>query len=228
MPSLHPASRIKEYQDFINRVYGLQNDRYFSMWDMMSNIERFTMRGLKGIRKGDREKTKINLVIALSWFMSVMNRLHIDLEEEVWKRFPFICSYCASSPCNCKKEKIETRQKLTIDESRRPRSIREFQLMFEQIYPHDLRTIEHAGVHLAEELGEFSEAFFTHESRHGSEDFDKIMIEAADFFSCIVGVFNSIGLDLANELSLIFGNNCHVCKKAPCECNFSSIVEFRS
>jgi hypothetical protein len=88
MASVKPDISLKEYQNFVQEVYGLPNDRYFSTWDMISNMERFMMRGLKGIRKGDREKTKLNVLIALSWFISIMNQLHIDIEEEIWKRFP--------------------------------------------------------------------------------------------------------------------------------------------
>ena len=89
MASVKENTTIKEYQNFVEEVYRLPNDRDFSLWDMISNVERFMMRGLKGIRKGDREKTKTNLLIAFSWFMSIMNQLHIDIEERVWRRFPY-------------------------------------------------------------------------------------------------------------------------------------------
>jgi len=88
MASVKQNTTIREYQNFVKEVYGLSNDRYFNLWDMVINVERFMMRGLKGIRKGDKEKTKINLLIAFSWFMSMMNRLHIDIENQIWKRFP--------------------------------------------------------------------------------------------------------------------------------------------
>jgi len=102
---------IKEYQNFIKEVYGLPNDRYFSIWDMLTNVERFAMRGLKGIRKKDKERTKINLLVSLSWFMSMMNQFHIDIENEIWKRFPYLCSYCASCPCLCKEKKVKKKAK---------------------------------------------------------------------------------------------------------------------
>ena len=100
MASVKQYTTIREYQNFVKEVYGLPNDRYFGVWDMISNVERFTMRGLKGIRKRNKEKTKINLLIAFSWFMSTMNRLHVDIENQVWERFPYLCSYCSSCPCS--------------------------------------------------------------------------------------------------------------------------------
>ena len=85
MPSVKPDTTIREYQDFVQEVYGLSNARYFDTKDMLTNIGLFTKRGIKGIRKKDVEKTKINLLIAESWYMSLMNAFRIDVEQEVWK-----------------------------------------------------------------------------------------------------------------------------------------------
>jgi hypothetical protein len=79
MPQFKPDSTIKEYQHFVKDVYGLSNDRYFNLQDMLANVERFMTRSLKGIRKGDNEKIKLNLMISLSWFISMMNQLHINI-----------------------------------------------------------------------------------------------------------------------------------------------------
>jgi len=228
MPNVTKNISIKEYQDFVSQVYGLPNDRYFSLWDMLSNVERFSMRGLKGIRKEDNQKTKTNFIIALSWFTSMMNRFRIDLEEKVWQRFPYLCSYCVSCPCECKKEKIESRRKAKIDDLKRPKNFEGFQDMFSEIYPPDLRTSDHAGIHLAEEIGEFSEAILAYRGAHRDEDFKKMELESADVFSCFVGIFNSLGVSIAGELSSMFLDNCHVCHLAPCECKFIDITKFES
>jgi len=228
MNSIRENTTIKEYQEFVKEVYGFSNDRYFNLWDMVSNIERFTMRGLKGIRKKDIKKTKINLLIALSWFMSTMNQLHIDIENEIWKRFPYLCSYCGFGPCSCREKKIEGRKEVLVNDSKKPKTLQEFQRMFKIIYPPDARTIEYAGVHLAEEIGEFSEAVLVYRGKHKDEDFKNIKLEAADFYSCMAGVFNSIEIDMAKELSIMFSNNCHICKKSPCICDFEDITRFKS
>jgi NTP pyrophosphatase (non-canonical NTP hydrolase) len=219
---------IKDYQNFINEVYGLPNERHFSLWDMLSNTERFMMRSLKGIRKNDYNKTKINLLISLSWFVSLLNRFHIDLEDAVWKRFPYMCSYCASCPCSCKERELKSRKSITIDDTKRPTTLEDFQNMFKEIYPPSKRTVDHAGIHMAEEFGEFSESILTYMGEHREELFEKIISEAADIFSCIIGLFNSLGMNLAKELSDRFSDNCHICHKSPCECNFNSIVNFKS
>ncbi len=105
MASIKKDSTIREYQNFTNDVYGLNNDRYFSREDMLIQIQRFIMRALKGIRKDDQEKVKTNLLIAFSWFTSLINQWHLNLEDEIWQRFPYLCSYCASCPCACKEKR---------------------------------------------------------------------------------------------------------------------------
>jgi NTP pyrophosphatase (non-canonical NTP hydrolase) len=227
MPHISQNTTIKEYQNFVNEIYGLSNDRYFSLWDMLSNVERFTMRGLKGIRKKDYEKTKLNILISLSWFSSLLNRLHIDLEDAVWKRFPYLCSYCATCPCSCKERGIKTRENVQISNLKRPSTLEEYQTMFKKIYPPEKRSIEDAGIHLAEELGEFSEAVLKHMGEHKDEFFEEIISESADIFSCIISLFNSLNTNMAKELSIMFSNNCHICRKCPCKCSFNYVVNFK-
>ena len=100
--------------------------------------------------------------------------------------------------------------------------------MFKEIYPPEKRSLEHAGVHLAEELGEFSEVILVYRGERKEEDFEEIKLEAADLFSCLMGVFNVLGINVAKELSIMFSNNCHVCKNAPCTCSFTDITRFKS
>ena len=228
MARVRKNTTIKQYQDFVEEVYGLSNDRHYSAWDMLTNVERFTMRGLKGIRKQDPEKTRKNLIIAISWFISMMNQLHIDLEDETWKRFPYLCSYCGSCPCKCKEKKPSKRKKVRVNKSKRPKTLEEYQIMFSKLYPAGERTLDHAGIHLAEECGEFSEAILVYRGNHQDKDFEQIELEVADMFSCFLGVFNSLGISLAKELSIEFSNNCHACKKSPCQCSFINVAKFKS
>jgi len=219
---------LNEYQGFIFSVYGFPDDRHFTTNDMLVNIQRFLMRGLKGIRKDDIEKTKFNLLISLSWTMSLLNRLHVKIEDEVWHRFPYVCSHCGVCPCLCDKKGAKKRKKIKINNKLKPKKIQKFQEMFEKIYPSNKRNLENAGIHLAEELGELSEAILAYRGSHSEKDFNNIKLEAADLISCLFAAFNSMGLDLAEELSVMFTNNCHECKKSPCICNFRDIVNFRS
>lgn len=228
MASIKPNTTIREYQNFVQQVYGVPNDQHWDTQEMLTNTQRFTMRGMKGIRKGNTAKITLNLLITLTWFGSLMNRLHIDLEQEIWNRFPYMCSYCAHCPCVCKGQKVKTRKKVVFNEKKRPKTLADFQDMFKAIYPPETRSIEHVGIHLAEEMGELSEAVLQYQSFRNKEDFMKITQEAADFFSCIMGVCNSMRVSVARELSHLFSKNCHICKRAPCECSFPFVANFKS
>ncbi len=155
MASVAANTTIKQYQEFVNVVYRMPNDRNFGTWDMISNLERFSMRALKGIRKDDPDKTRINLLIAFSWFTSINNQLHIDMEKEVWSRFPSLCSYCGASPCRCKESKTKTRQAVKPINGNKPVTMQDFQQMFQAIYPAENRTLEQAGIHLQRSLASF-------------------------------------------------------------------------
>lgn len=228
MPRFQKNQSLSEFQAFVKDVYGLPNDRSYSLESLLTQQQRFSMRALKGIRKRDKEKIKFNLLISLSWFMSIANRLHIDVEDCVWKRFPMLCSYCAGKPCRCRKIKPSKRQKVRIDNALRPHALSEFQEMFRLIYPVKSRTLADAGVHLAEEMGEVAEAIHHYYGQHLHRQFNDIRYEIADFMSCAFGVANSAEINVAEELGKMFSNNCHVCHKAPCVCSFSFVSKIET
>lgn len=219
---------LSDYQKLVNTIYGPNNSRYFTVDDMLTNINRFAMRSLKGIRKNDVEKIKINTVISLSWFTSLMNQLEIDLGNEVWHRFPYLCSYCGECPCVCKTKKVKKRTEIKVNEKTRPKNIHDLQVMFNEIYPTKSRTLEHAGIHLAEEVGELSEAVLKFRGLHTKEALDDVRLEAADLFSCFMGVCNSINFDYEKELSSLFSHGCHACHKTPCACEYDFIISYKS
>jgi NTP pyrophosphatase (non-canonical NTP hydrolase) len=228
MAQTHRNQSIRQFQALNAKIYGLPNDQIYSIFDLLTQMQRFTMRALKGIRKDDTTKLRTNLLISFSWMMAIANRMHIDVEEQIWKRFPALCSYCGFAPCKCKKIHPKKRIKIKIDQPRRPTTMNGFQEMFRSIYPPESRTVSDAGVHLAEETGEVGEAIHNFLGQHLQKQFDDIELEIADYASCIFGVANSAPFDIAPELEKMFKNGCHVCHKTPCICRFSEVVIFKS
>lgn len=226
--SFRSGGTLKEFQKLISDIYALPDDRLYSVWDLLTQEQRFTMRALKGIRKGDVEKIQLNLLIAFAWHMAVANRMHVDIEDEVWSRFPYQCSYCAHAPCLCKTTKATTRPTLTVDDTLRPPTLSGFQAMFKAVYPPGGRTVADAGVHLAEEMGEVSEALHNYLGEHREEQFREVRFELADYVSCLFGLANSINLDIATHLEGMFTNGCHVCHEVPCICSFTEVSKLAS
>jgi len=227
MASVLENASIQDFQEFVNMVYVLPNDMDYELGEMLLNLQRSATRSIKGIRQGDSEKAKTNTLLSLSWFTSTMIRLHINVEEALWKRFPYLCSYCGKLPCSCKKEAVHKRRNVPVNDSKRPETIKEFQQMFNEIYPPSTRTLEIAGLHLAEELGELSQAIQVFRWGKSDSDFEIVAKEAADYLSTVFGVFNSLKADLGKELAKAFYDNCHACHKAPCECQYPFVKRFK-
>jgi NTP pyrophosphatase (non-canonical NTP hydrolase) len=225
MASFRKIDTLGDFQKFIRDVYAVPDDQLWSIWDLLAHQQRFAMRALKGIRKGDAEKIRVNLLISFSWLMAIVNRFSMNIEDEAWRRFPYLCSYCGKCPCVCKETKPSSRLKPKINDALRPHSLAEFQAMFAEIYPAPGRMIGDAGIHLAEEMGEVSEAIHNYFGQHRQKQFDAIKLEMADLTSCFFGVANSAGIDVAREFAKMYPNNCHICHEAPCVCSFSEVAQ---
>lgn len=228
MASFKKGNSLKDLQSISYEIYGLLNDRNYSISDLLSNLQKFTMRALKGIRKNDIEKIDINLLIAISWLMAIANRLHIDVQTATIEKFAFVCSYCKTCPCSCKKNKVTRRVNLTKSNKIIVRTLKQFQEMFSMIYPPETRNLTNAGIHMAEETGELSEAIHNFQGEHLEKQFENIKSEMADYISCFFGVINSLDLNLEKELMDKYSNNCHECHKAPCVCTYSFASSYKS
>ncbi len=219
---------LQDFQLLIHNVYGVTDDRDYSTWDLCSHVERYSLRAVKGIRKEQIDKIRLNLLVAMSWAMSFGNRFHIEVDEEVWKHFPYLCTYCGDTPCQCKALKSSGRKNVVVNELKRPKTLKECQKMFELIYPSASRNLVDAGIHLAEEVGEIVEAVQIYLGEHKVEDMKQISLELADYFSCIFAVANSAGIDIADELEKMYANGCPICKHLVCECTFSTTTHHLS
>lgn len=219
MVALREEASFTHLQHVVGDVYGLPNDRWFDLGDMITNVHRFSMRGVKAIRKQAPELADLDLAIALSWFMSTANRLNLRIDQALWDRFQYRCWYCQGCPCACP-------QMASAPTRPAPRSIDEFQTMFNEIYPPTKRTDAEAVAHMAEELGELAEAILMYRTRHTPEDLKQVELEAADFVSCLFGVYNSLGRSLMETLLVLFADNCHECNRAPCICEFNFVLNY--
>ena len=127
-----------------------------------------------------------------------------------------------------KANKSSERAQVKPDLTKRPHGLAAFQKMFAEIYPPKGRTPADAGVHLAEEMGEVSEAVHNYLGQHLQKQFQGVRVELADLVSCIFGVANSFNIDVAKELETMYSKNCHVCHEAPCVCSFSEVAALES
>jgi NTP pyrophosphatase (non-canonical NTP hydrolase) len=222
-----PQGSLPELQKRTSEIYGVANDRMFSIDDMLSLQLRFTLRAIKGIRQGNPGRIAANLPTAFSFFLSLLNRLHIDLQRAVWARFPGQCPYCRGTPCSCGDVKPNFNDALT-PRGTEPQTIHEIQEMFQKIYPKTEKDLLKAGVHLAEEAGEVTESIRNWMGLHQKNTFRPIIDESADYASCFFTTANAAGIQLEPLLVAFTTNGCHACGQTQCACTFESIISYKS
>lgn len=177
---------------------------------------------LKAVRKGQKEKVSYHACMTLSWALGMANRFHLNIEEEVWKRFPGVCPYCNQEICVCGKRRPKNRKQVKVDPRLRPSSCHGYQLMFAKIYP---QTLAEAASHLAEEVSEVDQAIRHYIGMHKEELFQHAVLELVDVVTTLFAVANNVKFDLAIEMEQWFADGCPGCGKSPCDCKYEDTVE---
>ena len=206
------------FQELNRRIYLQQNDRNYPTTYMVSRLHRYATRILKAVRKDDVGKTPYHLSMAFSWSTALANRYHVDLGEEMWKRFPGVCPYCTDAPCSCK-ERLDRRSRIEDITGQKPETMVEFQMMFRRIYP--ANTIRDSAMHLAEEVGELDEAIEHYAGTHQGNLFEEIVIELVDEITNICAVASCLNVDLAFAMEQNFAHGCPKCVGTPCTCGYT-------
>lgn len=159
-------------------------------------------------RKKKREKFNMTdaLCKALGWYFPLLAKLQVrSVEALVFRKFPNVCPYCRHKPhreVECKQVK-GTEKTLNHKDvvaafhanwPQRPKTLREWQKMFADIYPRNINDTGRSSLGLMEELGEFAEALRVSEV-HPQYFFG----EAADIFSYLMGLANEHEMREAQE-----------------------------
>lgn len=211
---------LKGFQEFNRDVYRVQNDRNYSNPQMVSRMHRYSTRVQKAVRKDDTEHLHYWLCMAFSWSLALGNRFHLDLDDEMWKRFPGICPYCKDTRCSCHKQRPAERSRDLTAAIDRPKTLRGYQQMFAVIYGHN--TLRDAAEHLNEEIGEVDEAVEHYLGTHNPVLFEEIVIELVDAVTNMFAVATCMKLDLAVETEKVFKNGCPKCFDIPCKCGYTT------
>ena len=214
---------LADFQKHQWNVYGVQNDQYFEVMEMISRMNQYLGSVMKAVRQNDRKHLPYYLSTGFFWLLALANRLHINLQDEAWKRFPGVCPYCGEVPCKksagkiCKKHADDRLEKLRA-KGRRPKAILGFQRMFQYIYPHN--TLEISAMHLLEEGIEVGHAYENFRGRRIRMMLEKTVMEMVDVFANICAVANCADINLSIEALKIFGKGCPKCSERHCQCRF--------
>lgn len=91
---------IREFQDSIRQIYLTRDtkrgpDRTF-LW-FLEEVGELT----RSYRRAEKGNIGQEMADVIAWLASMANLLDVDLEEELSKKYPRICSLCRSNPCVC-------------------------------------------------------------------------------------------------------------------------------
>jgi NTP pyrophosphatase (non-canonical NTP hydrolase) len=91
---------IREFQDSIRQIYLARDakrgeDKTF-LW-LLEEVGELT----RAYRRRDKENVGEEMADVIAWIASMANLLSVDLEGEIFKKYPNVCSLCRSNPCIC-------------------------------------------------------------------------------------------------------------------------------
>lgn len=211
---------LEIFQGLNWKIYQVNDDRHCgSAFDIISYLHRDITRILKAVRKEKHEGLGKRICVTISWAFAVASRFHINVADEAWKRFPGCCPYCKGASCVCK-ERASSRQTVTAARDR-PISLRDWQAMFAAIYPNN--KLQDSVMHLAEEIGELSEAVRNFFAVHSDDSFSNISEEIVDIFANILGVANCLDFDVAALLADYYKDGCPKCHQSSCKCGYVAV-----
>jgi NTP pyrophosphatase (non-canonical NTP hydrolase) len=177
-------------------------------------------------RKKKREGVTVTdaLCKALGWYFPLLAKFRVrSVEDLVFRKYPYVCPYCRRAPhedSDCKAVR-GTSSTVNHDALRaayirnsplRPKSLNEWQTMFQKIYPRgpeDKRSV----IGLFEEIGELAEAIRVFEPHP-----EYFAGEAADVFSYLMGVANELGIRMLQEDNAEFSLQDEFLKRYPGLC----------
>ncbi len=195
------------------KIYQVPDDRLYSIQDLIFNHHKFIFLLQKDLQK--KQQTYPNLDIAASWFFTLVNRYHVDLEKKAWQRYSYKCPFCLEIPCFCKNE-AKSPKKTGRPASRKPKDLNQWQEMTKKIYPNDKE--DQVFFLLLNNLNKLI-YLIRHFDRKKTK-FSEIENASVDHFVLILRLYNSLGINLSKNFQKKFSHGCYVCHKSPCICNY--------
>ena len=182
------------------------------------------------------DNTETFLAKSIGWWLALCGKIGVpNVEEMLWRKFPYVCSYCRENPHNAMKcrrptlgtDEINWRSLKEIgnnNKENKPSALKEWQEMFAHLYANDdsSEVLKIFG-RIQQELGEMAEAVRLVPVSHAY-----FMNEAVDVFAWIMRLANfeemnrrdpgDIGVTLERAMWDEYPGSCKYCRSKPCKC----------
>jgi hypothetical protein len=229
---------LDDWYRTINRIYLDQNfyrDRASVFGHLVEVVGGLSLLGTEKEKPGIDPRTFLPKAIA--WWLALCGKMGVrSVEAMLWAKFSYVCPYCRKCPHlndPCRETKREHRgpdwgalgEIGNANETKKPRTIIEWQRMFYDIYPTpNDPTYATPILRFTEEMGELAEAVRIAQVAPGY-----FLSEASDVFAWLMNLQNvshskrnlahsQRGNDIADEFALAYPDNCRDCGGLVCTC----------
>lgn len=218
----------------INEIYGEVNKgRDFEyIYSYLCRNSSYLSRSI--LRDGD---SRLFFAKSFSWLFSVAAKLEIDLGDVFRKKYPGVCPYCITSPCQCNETHRApakdiaahavryslTNMYYTDINSSAELSLEKAISRMGEIYPANKAIWKTFGSfyhfsRLFEELGEVHEAYSSYKKNGEKLKLEEELADVTAWLLSAWGIHHKSG-SLSDCLMDYYIDNCPVCKKPSCVCN---------
>lgn len=192
-------------------IYSIPDDRLYSVEDQLYNHQKF-------LKNYFKIQDKLDLIVSIAWLLALLNRLHIPIEELLWRRYAYKCPRCMDIPCNCSNNPVTKLHKTGRPPSRKPENLDRWQEIISKIYPQSSTAdLEKMIFDLLEDLNSIFRLFVREKKK---AQFKELEIKTTDYVANMIRLFNLAGLCISREYSELFKDGCYVCHETPCVCNY--------
>ena len=236
----HKEMRLNEWAEMFREIYFPTQNYNRSKIEIFVHLIKVFGGGSRFLfRTSDPDGSRDYLAKIFGWYCALANRLQIDLEETLWRKYPGVCPRCMQAVCMCERtpKDIEPGKLAVLAASnsyQKPESLRQWQTMFGHMYrspnggeaiPPSRDRLAMVFTRMAEELGEVAEAILLDEAIDHEVGL-VIRNEFADLGAWIFALANNLqfvdpaasGVTLADVSWNLYGGKCHRCQKSPCIC----------
>lgn len=226
---------IDEFQDYLENLYEDANENKSAEY-LFSYLFR-NMAYLSRVIGEDNGDSKINFIKSISWLLTLASKFGVSLEESFVKKYPGICPYCLTKPCNC----AETGKK-PVEYIPEYKAVEELEFKFDlarrqepklsmdmavktinSLYPSNKQIWratgpKHQFYRILEELGEVHEAYTSF--LNGRKNLESVSDELADVFAWTLSVWENTHSSYSLNDAIIdyYYEGCPVCRLSKCEC----------
>lgn len=237
MKSKNPKPKsVSEFQNYIKDLFGNANTSHSFeyIYSYLTRNSSYLSRSI--LRSGENIDFFIK---SFSWLFALSDKLNIDLEAALRKKFPDVCPYCISTPCVCAETgkkpphykaewviKTELNDKyfsLINANSTKTLSLDNAVIGINTLYPANRSIWAAYGStyhfsRLFEEIGEIHEGYGAFATKERS--IDNLRDELADVFAWLLSAWGIAHkqLPLSDAFIKYYYDGCPVCNSNPCKC----------